>query len=120
MDIGYFTHLITLCLKVSWLLKKLDWRFEILFWEIETHIKMFKEKNLETHIQNMRKNRILRASLEIMTFSDLMRLNIRIYTSLDQQEPEKEINHPHNSGIICILLRNCRHYEGLENMITRK
>ena len=49
-----------------------------------------------------------------MAFSDLMRLNICIYTSLDQQEPEIEINHPHNSGTICIFLRNWKYYEGLE------
>ena len=38
------------------------------------------ERNLETHIQNMRKNRVWGTSLEIMAFSDLMRLNINIYT----------------------------------------
>ena len=49
-----------------------------------------------------------------MNFYDLMRLNISIYTSLDQQEPEIEINHPYNSNTICMFFRNWRHYEGLE------
>ena len=43
-----------------------------------------------------------------------MRLNISIYISLDQQELDIEINFSHNSGTICVFLRNWRHYEGLE------
>ena len=35
-----------------------------------------------------------------MAFYDMMRLNISIYTSLDQKFPEVEINHPHNIGVI--------------------
>ena len=34
---------------------------------------------------------------------DLMRLNISIYNLLDQQEPDIQINHSHNSGTITIL-----------------
>ena len=48
-----------------------------------------------------------------MAFSDLMRLNISIYISLDQKEHEIKINHPQNSGTISLLLRNNRHYEEL-------
>ena len=43
--------------------------------------------------------------------SNLMRLNISIYASLDQQEPEIKINHPHNSGTIIIFLKNWRYYK---------
>ena len=49
-----------------------------------------------------------------MAFSDIMRLNIGIYTLLDQNAPEVEINHPHNIGVISLILRNWRHYEGLQ------
>ena len=49
-----------------------------------------------------------------MKFSDLIRLNISIYTSLDQQQTEIEINLQHNSNTIFMFLRNWRHYEGLE------
>ena len=49
-----------------------------------------------------------------MAFSDMMRLNISIYTSLEQKFPEIEINHPHNIGVINHFLRNWRHYEGLQ------
>ena len=37
-----------------------------------------------------------------------------MYTSLDWIVPEVEINHPHNSGVINIYLRNWRHYEELQ------
>ena len=43
-----------------------------------------------------------------------MGFNISIYSSLDQNFPEVEINHPHNIGVIQIFLRNWRHYEGLQ------
>ena len=44
----------------------------------------------------------------------MMRLNISIYTSLDQNAPEVEINYPHNIEVISLFLRNWRHYEGLQ------
>ena len=44
----------------------------------------------------------------------MMRLNISIYTSLDQKFPEVEINHPHNIGVINFFLKNWRLYEGLQ------
>ena len=54
---------------------------------------------LEIHAQNMReKNRVWRTSLKFIALSDLIRLKISIYISLDQQEQEIEINHPQNSG----------------------
>ena len=49
-----------------------------------------------------------------MAFSDMMRLNISIYTSLDQKFPEVEINLPHNIWDINHFLRNWRNYEGLQ------
>ena len=49
-----------------------------------------------------------------MAFSDIMKLNICIYTSLNQKSPEVEINHPHSTGVINFYLRNWRHYEGLQ------
>ena len=36
----------------------------------------------------------------------LLRLNISIYTSLNQQEPNIQINHSHNSGSISIFWEN--------------
>ena len=44
----------------------------------------------------MRRNLFWVTNLEIMAFSDLMRININIFTSLDQITSELEINHPHN------------------------
>ena len=52
--------------------------------------------------------------MEIMAFSDMMRLNICIFPSLDQNFPEVEINHPDNIGVINIYLRYWRNYEGLQ------
>ena len=49
-----------------------------------------------------------------MVSSDVMMLNICIYTSLDQIFHEVEINHPYNTGVINFYLRNWRHYEGLQ------
>ena len=53
---------------------------------------------------------------EFMAFSELMRINIHIFISLDKITFEFEINYPHNVGTIWILLRNRRHYEGLQNI----
>ena len=49
-----------------------------------------------------------------MAYSDMMRFNIGIYTLLDQNAPEVEINHLHNTGVISLFLRNLIHYEGLQ------
>ena len=49
-----------------------------------------------------------------MSIFDMMGLNISIYTSLDQNFHEVEINHPHNIGVINLFLRSCTHYEGLQ------
>ena len=51
----------------------------------------------------MKRNRFWGTNLEIMAFSDMMRLNICIYTSLDRNAPEVEINHPHNIGVISLF-----------------
>ena len=58
--------------------------------------------------------RILGYEFISLAFSDLMRLNINKYTSLDQYSPEFQINHPQNTGEINIFLKNWRHYEGLQ------
>ena len=55
-----------------------------------------------------------------MAFSNLMRLNISIFISLYQKVLEIEINYPHNSGTICMFLRNWRHYEGFEKYNNEK
>ena len=53
--------------------------------------------------------------MEIIEFSDLMRININMFTSLDQITPEFEINRPHNiSKFEYFFKRNWRHYEGLQ------
>ena len=52
-------------------------------------------------------------NLELLAFSDLMRLNI--YTSLDQEDLEFKIDHPQNTGWINIFLRSQRHYEDLQS-----
>ena len=44
----------------------------------------------------------------------MIRLNISIYISLDQNLLEIEINHPHNTEVINLFLRNWRHYDGLQ------
>ena len=62
----------------------------------------------------MKRNGFWGINLEIIKFSDMMRLNIRIYISLHQIFPEVEINHSHNIGVINLFLRNWRHYEGLQ------
>ena len=40
-----------------------------------------------------------------------MRLNISLYSSLNQNVPEVEINHSHNAEVINFYLRNYRYYE---------
>ena len=72
------------------------------------------EGDIDSHVANMRREGYWGTNLELLAFSDLMRLNISIYTSLDQEEPEFQINHPQNEGEINIFLRNWRHYEGLQ------
>ena len=44
-----------------------------------------------------------------------MRLNINIYTSLDQKDQEFKIDHSQNTCSINILLRSWRLYEGLQS-----
>ena len=43
----------------------------------------------------------------------MMRLQITIYL-ISQNNPEIEINHSHNTGVINLFLRNCRHYKELQ------
>ena len=45
----------------------------------------------------MRKDGYWGTNLELLAFSDLMRLNINIYTSLDQEDSEFKIDHPQNT-----------------------
>ena len=49
----------------------------------------------------MRKDGYWGTNLELLAFSDLMKLNIYIYTSLDQEDQEDQefkIDHPQNTG----------------------
>ena len=72
------------------------------------------EGDLDNHLIWMRREGYWGTNLELLAFSDLMRLNINIFTSLDQDSPEFQINHPQNTGEINIFLKNWRHYEGLQ------
>ena len=58
------------------------------------------EGHFDTHIRNLKINGFWGINLEIMIFSDMIRLNICLYTSLDQNFTEVEINHLHNIGSI--------------------
>ena len=62
----------------------------------------------------MRKDRYWVINLELLTFSDLMRLNINIYNSLDQKDQEYKIDYSQNTDWINNILRPWRHYEGLQ------
>ena len=73
------------------------------------------EGNLNNHKINMRKDEYWETNLELLAFSDLMRLNINIYTSLNQEDPEFKIDHPQNTGWINIFLRSWRYYEGQQS-----
>ena len=53
----------------------------------------------------MRREGYWGTNLELLAFSDLMRLNINIYTSLNQDSPEFQINNPQNTGEIYIFLK---------------
>ena len=66
------------------------------------------EWDLDNHLIWMRKEGYWGMNLELLTFSDLMRLNINIYTLLDQDSLEFQINHPQNKGEINIFLKNIR------------
>ena len=48
----------------------------------------------------MKRNGFWRTILEIITLSNLMRININIFTLVNQISPEFEINHPHNIDTI--------------------
>ena len=72
------------------------------------------EGDLDNHLIRMKREWYWGTNLELLAFSDLMRLNINIYTSLDQDSPEFQINHPQNTGEINIFLKNWIHYEGLQ------
>ena len=53
------------------------------------------EDDFDTQIRNMKINGFWGTNLEIIEFSDIMRLNINIYTSLDQYFSEVEIIRPY-------------------------
>ena len=74
----------------------------------------FYEGNIENLLLNMRRDGYWGTNFELLDFSDLMRININIYTSLNQDHQEFAINHPHNTNEINTFLRNWRHYEGLQ------
>ena len=63
----------------------------------------------------MRKDGYWGTNLELLAFSDLMRLNINIFTSINQEDPKFKIDHPQNTGWVNIFLRSFRHYEGLSS-----
>ena len=46
------------------------------------------EGDFDTDIRNIKRNGFWGTNLEIMAFSDMMRLNISIYTSLNQNFPK--------------------------------
>ena len=56
--------------------------------------------DFDTYLRNMKLNGFWRTNLEIIAFSDMMRLNISIYLSLEQNVPEVKINYLHNTGVI--------------------
>ena len=62
----------------------------------------------------MRREGYWGTNLELLAFSDIMRLNINIYTSLDQDSPEFQINNPQNTGEINIFLKTWDNYKGLQ------
>ena len=61
----------------------------------------------------MRKYGYWGTNLKLFAFSDLMRLNINIYTSLNQEDPEFKIDHPQNAGL---LIDNHIPHPGRDNM----
>ena len=61
------------------------------------------ESDFDIHIHNIRRNEFWGTNLEIISFSDLIRININMFTSLDQITPEFEINHPNNLSLIWIF-----------------
>ena len=62
----------------------------------------------------MRRVGYLDTNLERLAFSKLTKLNINIYTSLDQVSLEFQINHSQNTDEINIFLKSWRHYECLQ------
>ena len=75
--------------------------------------------DLDNHLIWMRREGYWGTNLQLLVFSDLMRLNINIYTSLDQDSPEFQINHPQNASDINIFLKNWRHYEGCNYLMNK-
>ena len=63
------------------------------------------EGDFDTHISNMKRNGFWGTNLDIMIFSDMVRLCVGVYISLDQNFHEVEINHPRNIRVINLYLR---------------
>ena len=69
----------------------------------------FCEGDIKKHLLKMWKDGYWGTNIELLAFSDLIRININIYTSLNQDHSEFKINHSHNTGERNIFLRNWRY-----------
>ena len=53
-------------------------------------------------------------TLELLAFSDMVRLNILLYISFDSKEIYKSINNSINNVLICILVTNYNQFYDLK------
>ena len=53
-------------------------------------------------------------TLELLTFSDMIRLNIMVYNSLDSEECYSSLNNSSNKNSISMLITNYNKYHGLK------
>ena len=53
-------------------------------------------------------------TLELLAFSDMVRLNILLYISFDSKEFYKSINNSINNVLICILVTNYNQFYDLK------
>ena len=71
-------------------------------------------EKIDIHIEKMRDKIVWGTTLELLAFSDMVRLNIMLYNSLDSEEWYSSINNSSNKSSISILVTNYNQYLGLK------
>ena len=71
-------------------------------------------EKIDKHIEKMRDKIVWGTTLELLAFSDMVRLNIMLYNSLDSEECYSSINNSSNKNSISKLVTNYNQYHGLK------
>ena len=72
-------------------------------------------EKIDIHIEKMRDKIVCGTTLELLAFSDMVRLNIMLYNSLDSEECYSSINNSSNKTSISMLVTNYNQYNCLKS-----